>query len=134
MSSTRALRRIFWIDAFSALAGGLFTLSLRGFLSKLHAMPLGLLTLLGIVSVGYSSIGFVLATRKRRTANAVGVLAMANWAWAIVCAALVAYGVGRATVFGIAHFAFEGAYVTALGIIEWRNRHVLARGQSETSD
>jgi len=125
MDSRRWLPRIFWIDGFSGLAGGIFMLSLRTFLADLYALPLRLITIIGLVNMVYATFGLWLASRKQRSLVLVSALAIANGSWTVVCIGLAITFGRSAHVIGIGHILFEGAYVATLGTIEWRNRLAL---------
>lgn len=122
-------QRVLWIDGLAALSAGLFVLALRGVLATLYVLPLDLITIIGIVNLGYSAFSLTLASRPRsaRPMTLIVSLAAANGVWACVCAFLVMRHWSAASLLGLAHIAFEGAFVLALAAIEWRNRHLLGR-------
>lgn len=122
-------QRILWIDGLAALSAGIFVLALRGVLATFYALPLELITIIGIVNLGYSAFSLTLASRPRSArpiALIVG-LAAANAFWACVCAFLVMRHWNAANLLGLSHIAFEGVFVLTLAAIEWRNRHLLGR-------
>lgn len=122
------VRRIFWIDGLAALSAGWFVLALRRFLAEIYALPLDLITLVGLVNVGYSAFGLTLAVQRRRRMGGIIGLSVANYSWAIVCAWLAVRFRNDATVLGLTHLLFEGMFVATLATIEWRNRHALTAG------
>lgn len=122
----RGLDRIFWVDGLAGLSAGVFMLALRGPLAALYAMPVGLLTVLGLVNLAYAPMGLTLALLRRRPRALVATLAIANGLWTPVCLALAVRFANEASAFGLAHLLFEGAFVAALATVEWRNRRVLA--------
>lgn len=126
MDSRQWLPRILWIDGLSALIGGLFVLSLRTFLADFYALPLRLITVIGLVNMIYATFGLWLASRTDRSIGLVTTLALANHSWAVVCVSLVLAFTREAHAIGLAHILFEGAYVATLGTVEWRNRFALA--------
>ena len=119
--------RIFWIDGLAALSAGAFVLVLRGFLAELYALPLALITSIGLVNVGYSAFGLTLAVKKRRRAALIAGLAAANYSWGFVCLSFVIRFASAAHPLGFAHILFEATFVAALATVEWKNRRALAR-------
>lgn len=119
------IHRIFWIDGLAALSAGIIVLILRRFLAQLYELPLDLLTLIGLVNVGYAAFGLTLAVRTRRRIASIVALSAANALWACVCVMLAIRFAHEARGLGLAHIAFEGAFVATLAILEWRNRRVL---------
>ena len=126
MASRWWIRRIFWIDGLGALAAGTCLLVFRRFFGGLYELPLDLITALGLVNLAYSAFALTVAAQKPRRLAWIAGLAMANSLWALVCALLLIRFAGDATFFGLGHFLLEGAWVAALGTVEWRNRHALA--------
>lgn len=125
MSTSPWLRRIFWIDGLAALSAGVFVLVLRRPLAELYALPLDLVTTIGLVNLAYSTFGLTLATRRRRPLAFIVALALANVTWASICLVLAMRFRNEAGTLGLAHILFEGAFVAALATIEWRNRRAL---------
>lgn len=107
---------------------GFFVLSLRPILANLYALPLGLITFIGAVNVGYSVLGLTLGFRMKRPLWLILALVAANSFWTCVCLALAVCVAREARVLGLGHILFEAAYVATLAIVEWRHRHVLVRG------
>lgn len=116
-------KSILWLDGAAGCAAGLFVLALRTFLAELHRFPLGLVTFLGVVNLAYASYSGTLAIRASRGRTpsrlAIDVLVVANLAWVVVCASIVALHARTASIFGIAHVSFEAVFVGTLGIVEF---------------
>lgn len=127
--ATRAwVQRILWIDGLAGVSVGMFMLAFRGLLAELYALPLDLITFVGLVNVGYSAFSLTLAAQKRRPIACIVGLSVANGLWAFFCVMLAIRVANDARVLGLAHILLEGAFVAALGTIEWRNRRALAEG------
>ena len=84
----RLAPKLLWIDSSAALLAGGLVLALSGWLSKLHALPGGLLVLTGGVNLLYGSYSFSLAVRAQRPRVLITVLVVANLSWAAVCLGL----------------------------------------------
>jgi hypothetical protein len=119
------VRRIFWIDGIATFSAGMFVLVFRRLLAGLYALPLDLITVVGVVNVGYSAFGLTLAAQKRRRIACIVGLSTANYLWALVCVWLAIRFESDANALGLAHVLLEGAFVAALATIEWRNRRAL---------
>src|SRR4051812_12070280 len=109
--------RIFWIDGIAGLSAGTFVLAARSPLADLHALPLALITFIGLVNVAYSGMGLTLAVMQRRRFRRIVGLAVANGLWALVCGYLAIRFWKDASPFGLTHLLFEGAFVTALATV-----------------
>lgn len=116
-----------WIDGSAAVLGGVYSLGLRALLAPFYGLPLMLLTIVGAVNLLYACMSLNLARLHTRSATLVALLASANLAWSCVCVALIIRYAATASPFGIAHLAFESAFVATLAALEWRHRHALAR-------
>lgn len=123
-------QRILWIDGLAAISAGLVVLVFRRLLADLYALPVDLITVIGLVNVGYSAFSLTLAAQRRRRVFHIICLSVANSLWACVCALLAIRFVNDATVLGLAHLLFEGAFVAALATVEWRKRHALADAEN----
>lgn len=123
--------KILMLDGGAAASAGLGVLVLRGFLSRLHGFPLPLVTFLGCVNLAYACYSGSLAWRavrgRRPSRRAIDVLIAANLAWALVCVAMVVRMRPSATIFGLAHVVFEGAFVVSLAYLEarWVRPHTI---------
>jgi hypothetical protein len=126
-SSAPWVAKIFWVDGLAALSAGAFVLVLRRFLAELYALPLGLITFIGLVNVGYSAFGLTLASKERRPGGLIVGLAAANGFWACVCVVMALRFASDAHPLGLAHILFEATFVAALAAAEWKHRHALAR-------
>ena len=95
-------------------------------LLELYALPAALFWTVVCANVGYGAFSLSLAVRRRRRIAHIGVLAWANIAWGAACVVMAVAVFNQASPFGVAHLLLEGAYVAALGRIEWRHRARLA--------
>jgi hypothetical protein len=114
------------IDGLGALVAGAVVLVLREFLSDVYRLPLELVTFIGLVNIAYSPLGLTLAFQQRRQVGVIASLALANLLWTVVCVTIAIRFWNDASIFGLAHLVLEGAWVAALGVIEWRGRRALA--------
>ena len=120
--------RILWIDGLAALSAGVFVLTFRRRLAALYALPLDLVTFIGLVNVCYSTFGLTLAMRTRPRIRFIVGLSAANCLWACAFTWLAIRFRHQAGVLGLGTVLFEAAFVAVLAAIEWRNRHALAAG------
>lgn len=127
MNSRAWVQHVFWVDGIAALSAGVFVLALREVLAERYALPLGLVTLLGLVNLAYAPMGLTLARWRSRPRALVVALSLANGFWTLVCVALAVRFAREASALGLAHLVFEGAFVAALAAVEWRNRSALVR-------
>lgn len=88
----RLAKSLLWIDCLGGLAVGVLVTVLSAWLSALYALPESLILALGA----------------------------ANLAWACFCVGASAFFASQASSYGLALLLFEGAYVGALGLLEWR--------------
>lgn len=116
------------LDAAGALLAGATVLALRGWLGELYGVEDQVIVGVALANLGYGTFSGALnvlwATGVGRRGPLL-VLAAANLAWPVVCAALLA--TVPASPFGQAHFVMEGLYVGALGWAEWRAWSPLTR-------
>jgi hypothetical protein len=120
------VKNLLWIDCIAGAAVGVAVLALLGWLSRLYAVPPGLLLFTGIANLAYASYSFTLARRQRRAVVAINTLIVANFSWALVCVYLVVTVAQSANIFGIAHLAGEAVFVASLAALEWRwRKHLL---------
>jgi hypothetical protein len=70
-------------------------------------------------------LGLTLGSLRRRPAWLLGALIAANLAWTVVCVVLAVRAGSGVTVFGHAQILGEGAFVTALALVEWRHRQAI---------
>lgn len=125
-------RHLPWVDGLAALVAGCIVLALRGPLAELYGVTPGFVTTLAIVNVGYSTLGLTLGPMRRRPAWLLAILIAANFVWAVICSVLAVRASG-VTVFAYAHFLGEGAFVAALGVLEWRYRQAIIRPSAGTA-
>lgn len=125
MIPTSVVRGLLWVDCTAGGLAGVAMLALNGWLSRLYALPQGLLVFMGAVNLLYACYSFSLAIRAQRPISLIKLLAFANAAWVFVCLGLAVYGGGQASVFGIAHLVGEAMFVGALAALEWRWREQL---------
>jgi hypothetical protein len=119
------LRKLLWIDCGAAFVAGLAVLALAGWLSRLYALPRGLLVVMGGVNLAYGAFSFSLARRARRPPLLIAALVAANTTWALLCGLAAARLVGTASGFGLAHLVGEAIFVGALAALEWNQRERL---------
>ncbi|MET0287076.1 MAG: hypothetical protein ABW352_21510 [Polyangiales bacterium] len=117
-------RAILWLDGGAAFLAGATVLAVRGWLAQLYAFAPALVFFLGAMNLLYASYSGALAVLASRGVplkrRAIDVLVIANAGWVAVCAGLVAWLWSSASVFGLLHVAFEGAFVGTLALAEAR--------------
>jgi hypothetical protein len=123
----RLLRHLLWIDCGAAALAGLAVLFLSGWLSRLYAVPRGLLVGMGVANLAYGAFSCSLARRARRPRPLLVLLVVANAAWAALCLVAAVRLAGTASAFGLAHLVGEGLFVGALAGLEWSQRARLLR-------
>ena len=120
--TAHAARRILWIDCGAACVAGIVMLAAREWIAELHGLSRSLMMFVGVVNLVYGSYSGSLALRasmgRMPSRLAIDVLIAANFAWSIVCAALVGTTWGSST--GAAQFGLEGCFVAVLAICERR--------------
>jgi hypothetical protein len=119
------MKNLLWIDCTAAALGGGAVLILSGWLSRLYALPRGLLLLIGTVNLLYACYSFTLATRARRPKPLINLLVSLNLAWTAVCLGLAATFAGSASPFGVGHLVGEALFVGGLAGLEWKWREQL---------
>lgn len=120
------LRKLLWVDCTAAALAGVTVLALSGWLSRLYALPHGLLLFVGTANLLYASFSFSLALRAARPLFLIKLLVFANAAWVVACMGLAASFWNQATGFGVAQLIGEALFVGALAALEWNQRHQLA--------
>ena len=115
---------ILWLDGGAACAAGAAVLLLRDRLASLYGFSPTLVSVLAVTNLAYGSYSGTLAVlasyRQTPRRRAIEVLALANFAWTLVCAVLLMANWRSATMFGVAQLAGEGLFVGALALAEWR--------------
>lgn len=120
--ANRWTRKLPWIDGFAALSAGALIFVLRGVLTDFYGLSHRFLTTIALVNVLYSVLGLTLGVLRRRPAWLLDALICANLLWAVACTVFAVRAPVSATVWGYGHLAGEGAFVTALALLEWRYR------------
>jgi hypothetical protein len=115
------------VDCGAAVLAGAAVVSLAEWLSRLYAMPHGLLVGMGVVNLAYGAFSFSLARRAHRPRSLILLLVVANATWAGLCALAAVRLAGTASAFGLAHLVGEGLFVGGLAGLEWRHRERLLR-------
>lgn len=121
------LRKLLWVDCGAAFLAGAAVVSLAEWLSRLYALPHGLLVGMGVVNLGYGAFSFSLARRARRPRSLIALLVVANATWAALCGLVAVRLAGTASAFGLAHVVGEGLFVGGLAGLEWHQRERLLR-------
>lgn len=125
-SDNALLRKLLWVDCTAGALAGVVMLAFSGWLSRLYALPQGLLLFFGVVNLLYASYSFSLALRTERPMSLIKLLVYANAAWGVVCLGLAAVFAGSATLFGMGHLIGEAVFVGGLAALEWSQRDRLA--------
>lgn len=117
-------RALLWIDCVAGFTGGTLVVSFKEWLSDLHAFPEDLVLFLGLSNLAYASYSLTLATRasmgRTPSRRSIELLVIANAAWVLVCASVIASTWPFATVFGLAHVGLEGLFVGSLAFTQYR--------------
>ena len=114
--------RLLWIDSGAALTAGMLVLALSAWLGDLYDLPRPLLLMMGVANLAYGMYSGMLALRERRPYGLLVLLVAANATWAALCALAAVSLADTISVFGLAHFVGEGAFVGTLAALEWRAR------------
>ena len=122
----KLIPRLLWIDSLGAIAAGLGVLALSSWLAGLHNLPLGIIIFIGVTNIIYGCFSFTLAKTPERSVAAIAILSVANMLWLMVCIGMVGLYFDAITAFGMLHILGEGLYVFTLGLMEFRNRNLLA--------
>ncbi len=117
--------KLLWIDGGGGLVAGAIVVPAHQVLAGWYGLPASLVLVIGLANLVYGGAASLLASRRRRPLALIGALALANGAWAIVCATLAARYAASAGVLGLVHLLGEGVYVGGLGALEWRHRRAL---------
>jgi hypothetical protein len=120
------LKHLLWVDCTAGAVAGVLMLSLSGWLTRLYALPLRLLLLIGAANLLYGACSFMLARRAHRPMSLVVLLVGANAAWSLVCLGLATRYWTQASAFGLAQLVGEAVLVGGLAALEWRHRDLLA--------
>ncbi len=115
-------RKLPWIDGFAGLTVGLFMFALREPLSAFYGLSAGVVSFIASANVAYSVFGLCLGALRRKPRALLYWLIFANFLWSVVCVVLLARVSSSASLFGLAHIALEGLFVSGLGFLEIRNR------------
>lgn len=121
----RVFRSLLWIDCSAGLLNGVLTLAFSGWLSRLYALPVDLLIVMGVANVAYGTFSFSLARRGVRPRALIVLLVVANALWAVLCGLTAIIVASNASRFGVAQLLVEGSLVGGLAALEWRNRELL---------
>lgn len=123
-------RKLPWIDGFAALSAGALMFVFRGLLADLYGLSYQFLTTIALVNTLYSVFGLTLGVLRRRPAWLLTALISANLLWAAACIVFAARAPDSATFWGYGHLVGEGAFVAALGLLEWRYRRSILAPRS----
>jgi hypothetical protein len=119
-------RYLLWIDCVGALLVGAGMFALSGWLTELYQLPALVVTAIATANVAYGCFSLSLALRVKRPRAMITLLVLANAAWAVTCCVGAVMFWHEASIFGIAQFLLEGAYVGYLARLEWIHRDQLA--------
>ena len=97
-------------------------LALAGWLSDWYQLPKELLLFMGWVNLAYASYSLSLASRPQRPMILIGLLVVANLAWAVACVRWAVVYAATASWLGLAHLVGEALFVGGLACLEWRWR------------
>lgn len=117
-------RSLLWIDAAAGLTVGVLVLAASPWLSRLYALPLAFVIVMGLANLGYGTYSLTLARATPRSRTRLLVLIAGNALWAALCVVAAVIVAGRATWFGLATLVFEGGFVGGLAFLEWRHRNI----------
>lgn len=117
-------RTLLWIDGGAGAVVGTLVLLLRDGLAALQGFPPDLVLFMGLSNLTYASYSTTLAalasSGRTPSRRSIAWLVAGNAVWALLCAAILASTWSFATTFGRALVAFEGLFVGALAVVEYR--------------
>lgn len=117
---------ILWIDCLGGLMVGFFVLLFCSLISAWTNLPTSIVISMALANLLYGSYSLYVTTRKSRSILLVKILAVANICWLFVCISIAVYYWQEVSALGLLHVIGEGIYVAALGLVEWRWKHVLS--------
>ena len=120
-----SLKHLLWLDCAAAFISGVVMLMLSAWLSRVYAVPHGLLVAMGMISLCYGAFSFSLARRALRPRPLILLLVAANFVWSGVCLSAAVLLASTASVFGLIHLAAESVLVGGLAWLEWTQRERL---------
>lgn len=116
------VRRLLWIDGGGAALAGVLVLVASRWLSDVYRLPLDFVRFIALINLLYACYSLSLAAQRRRPRVLIGLLAIGNTVWALLCFRWAFIFFDAASVFGLVQLIGEGLYVGGLGVVEWHYR------------
>ncbi|KQR17083.1 hypothetical protein [Cellulomonas sp. Leaf334] len=118
-TSERTLRRVLVADALVGLAAAVGLLAATDLYARLTGLPPSVLRVVALLLLGYVvALGWTSRARPLHR-RAVGALVVANWAWVLASAVLVA--TVPATPFGVVYVIGQAVVVAGFAVAEARS-------------
>ena len=119
LSSPSVLRAVVWFDASTGLLLGALHLLLTAPLAAWLGVPPGLLTVAGVMLLGYAALAVTIARARTMPRGALWVLIIANFAWALASLVLLLGSALTPTLLGQAYLVVHVVCVAVLAKLQW---------------
>ncbi len=119
LSSSSTLRAVVWFDASTGVLLGALHLLLTASLAEWLGLPAGLLTVTGVMLLGYAALAITIARAPSMPRGLLWVLIACNIAWALASLGLLLGGALAPTLFGQAYLLVHVVSVAILAELQW---------------
>lgn len=119
LSSPSVLRAVVWFDASTGVLLGVLHLLLTASLAEWLGLPASLLTVTGVMLLGYAALALTIASARTMPRGLLWVLIACNCAWALASLALLLGGALTPTLLGQAYLVVHVVSVALLADLQW---------------
>lgn len=119
LSSPSILRAVIWFDASTGVLLGALHLLLTASLAQWLGLPPSLLTLTGVMLLGYAALATAIASAGTLPRGWLGVLIVGNFAWALGGLVLLLGSALSPTLLGQAYLVVHVVSVALLAELQW---------------
>lgn len=119
LSSSSTLRAVVWFDAFTGVLLGALHLLLTASLAEWLGLPQNLLTVSGVMLLGYAALAITLARAPSMPRGGLWVLIVGNFAWALASLGLLLGSTVTPTLLGQGYLLVHVVSVAMLAELQW---------------
>jgi hypothetical protein len=119
LTSPSTLRAVVWFDASTGVLLGALHLLLTASLAEWLGLPASLLTVTGVMLLGYAALAITIARAPAMPRGLLWVLIVCNFAWALASLALLVGSAFTPTLLGQAYLVVHVVSVVLLAELQW---------------
>jgi hypothetical protein len=119
LSTPSVLRAVLWFDASTGVLLGAVHLLFTALLAESLGLPPGLLTVTGVMLLGYAALAITISRAPAAQRGLLWVLIFGNFAWALASLALLLGSAVTPTLLGQAYLLVHVVSVSLLAELQW---------------